>query len=484
MLVKEILQRLDLGSSVAEFDAALETYFVETQTSRSMIQDKYDIVAGDKGTGKTALFRILQARASQYPELRDVRILPAFNPKGSPVFLRLTEEDALDEERYAAVWKTYVLALISNWLLETAEYKDKDLELLERVLTIADLRSIDTLPVTVFSRIVDWSKRKLASTKSVGADVSLPGGVKAAPKLEFEVDKPGGKPLRYEDALGVVNRVLEKMGLTCWVALDRLDEAFQGKPAVEIPALRALFRVYLDLSAFSRVRLKLFVRRDLFRKVTQGGFVNLTHVNARKIEIRWDEEDLKNLLCERIRDNRSGFLDAIGLSKASTNSAIFEAIFPRQVDTGEKQPETWAWMMSRIRDGNGLKPPRNLIDLVQKAQEAQTRREERESNTYNGPPIIASEALKRGLEILSEERVNDTLLAEVGEYATWIEKFRDGKSEHNETSLAETLGVPVGEAKKRARILAEIGFLEPVGDSYKIPMLYRDGLNVTQGKAF
>jgi len=32
--------------------------------------------------------------------------------------------------------------------------------------------------------------------------------------------------------------------------------------------------------------------------------------------------------------------------------------------------------------------------------------------------------------------------------------------------------------------LVEIGFLEELKDSYKIPMLYRDGLDVTQGKAF
>ena len=55
MLVKEILQKLDLGSSVAEYDAALERYFVETSTFRSLIRDEGDVIAGDKGTGKTAL---------------------------------------------------------------------------------------------------------------------------------------------------------------------------------------------------------------------------------------------------------------------------------------------------------------------------------------------------------------------------------------------------------------------------------------------
>lgn len=40
------------------------------------------------------------------------------------------------------------------------------------------------------------------------------------------------------------------------------------------------------------------------------------------------------------------------------------------------------------------------------------------------------------------------------------------------------------DTKQIIKILLEIGFLEPIGESYKVPMLYRDGLGITQGKAF
>ena len=90
-------------------------------------------------------------------------------------------------------------------------------------------------------------------------------------------------------------------------------------------------------------------------------------------------------------------------------------------------------MVGRIRDANGVKPPGNLIDLVLKAQAQQLKREEREPRTY--PPgkerLITSDALKRGLQALSDERVQDTLLAEAGDDAELIELFRNGKAEHN-----------------------------------------------------
>ena len=485
MLVKEVLQQLDLGSSVAEFDSALEKYFVETQSFRTVIQDKADIIAGDKGTGKTALYRILQARAAQYPELNGVTIVPAFNPDGSPIFQRLTESAPLEEAGYGSVWKTYVFALVGNWLVDTAKgVKSKDVQLVERLLTLAELRSLEHTPVTVFGRIVDWTKKKIGGAKSAQLGLGIPHGPSVTPKLEFAEDTTGTKRMRYEEALHILDRALEEHGHTCWVALDRLDEAFQSTPTVELPALRALFRSYLDLQPYKRIRLKLFVRRDLFRKVTQGGFVNLTHVNARKIEIRWDEDDLKNLLCRRIRENAT-FMKDIGVTKVQSDDEIFDTIFPEQVDAGGGRPKTWQWMMSRIRDGNLLKPPRNLIDLVKKAQEAQMRREERESNQHTaGQPIVGGEALKAGLATLSEERVNDTLLAEAGEYSKWIDRFRSGKAEHSEESLASTLDVGIDQARRVAKALAEIGFLEQVGENYKIPMLYRDGLSITQGKAF
>jgi hypothetical protein len=76
------------------------------------------------------------------------------------------------------------------------------------------------------------------------------------------------------------------------------------------------------------------------------------------------------------------------------------------------------------------------------------------------------------------------LLAEAGEYAALIERFRGGKTEHNVESLATALGVNADEATGAAKILLELGFLEQVGENLKVPMLYRDGLGMTQGKAF
>jgi hypothetical protein len=113
------------------------------------------------------------------------------------------------------------------------------------------------------------------------------------------------------------------------------------------------------------------------------------------------------------------------------------------------------------------------------------RREERDGRQFvEGQALIEPDSIKRALSRLSSERVEDTLLAEAGDAAGLIERFRGGKAEHNEYSLAALMGIDVSDVKAAVKQLVEIGFLEPVGESYKIPLLYRDGLGITQGKAF
>ncbi len=79
--------------------------------------------------------------------------------------------------------------------------------------------------------------------------------------------------------------------------------------------------------------------------------------------------------------------------------------------------------------------------------------------------------------------MQDTLLAEADDLIPFIEKFRDGKSEHDGQSLKETVG-DGPHYSSTVQSLVDMGFLEEFGTNYKVPMIYRDGLKIKQGKAF
>jgi hypothetical protein len=488
--IRNLIGNLDLGKSVAEFDEALETYFIETNAFRELISDKIDIIAGDKGTGKTAIYRILHKKYPTLPSLHATEVLAAFNPIGNPVFQKLGEHAVQEEGEYIRLWKLYFLSLVGNWLLSVWDGNfTPSMSQLDQLLKGLDIRSKDDAPVNIFARTLSQIGRlfqwRAAEVEITASDTGIP---LVTPRIEFDntpSTEPSRKNVSVEFALRLLNTCLDDAALSVWVAVDRLDEAFQGYPQVEVPALRALLRTYLDMLDFPKIKLKLFLRRDLFRRIIAGGFVNLTHVNARKFELIWDEEDLLNLLCRRIRGNRD-FCTALDIDELG-NKEVFDRIFPRQVDVGKRKPLTWTWIMRRIRDGNDIKPPRNLIDLISMAQQAQLRREEREpdSREYGaGVAIIEGDALRRALGQLSRQRVQDTLLAKAGIYAPLIDRFRDGKAEHNTESLADLLEPDQGAVRPTIQPLLDIGFLEDIKDTYKVPTLYREGLNITQGKAF
>lgn len=142
--------------------------------------------------------------------------------------------------------------------------------------------------------------------------------------------------------------------------------------------------------------------------------------------------------------------------------------------------------MSRVRDGNDVKPPRNLIDLVNLAREEQLRAESRsQQQTQQQSIMITAESLRSAHSRLSIQRVEDTLLAEsVHETAAMIERFRKSKAEHNLETLSEVLNLEGEQLQSAIRQLTDVGFLEALRASWKIPMLYREGLEIRQGKAF
>lgn len=491
--MKDVIDCIEFGNSVAEFDEALDSYFVETDSFRSLVTGKYDVIAGDKGTGKTALYRVLVRRQQSVPALRHIDVLPAFNPSGNPIFQRLTHTPPLAEGQYITVWKSFFLSLIGNWLLERvgADVSRATVEL-DQLLQSVDLRSSEDAASTIFSRVVNGLQRWFPKPKSaeLGFTLSEAGIPIVTPKVEFadRAAAASGSPtpehelVPHERAFGLLNTCLESLGVTVWAVMDRLDEAFQGYPDTERPALRALLRTYLDLQEFPTIRLKLFVRRDLFTKVVEGGFVNLTHINARRLDIVWLEEDLLNLLCRRIRGS-TGLSRYFSLDKDDRET--FRFVFPPQVASGSRKPTTWNWMLARIRDSNNVRPPRNLIDLANKSREIQLRAEDRSARTFkDGTPLIEADSIWRALQRLSENRVQDTLLAEAPALAPLIERFRNGKAEHNVESLSALLRIPQNDVHKTMKPLLDVGFVEEIGDTFKIPMLYRDGLQITQGKAF
>ena len=120
----EILKRIDLGESVAEREQKeLENYFIKTEAWEMLNQGRFDIIYGGKGTGKSALYLLLQKNA---PNLfkRNIYLIPGEEISGDPVFQSVNEK-GLSEDEFRSLWKIYILSLIGNSINRDEKNKDK-----------------------------------------------------------------------------------------------------------------------------------------------------------------------------------------------------------------------------------------------------------------------------------------------------------------------------------------------------------------------
>ncbi|RYF57263.1 MAG: hypothetical protein EOO27_16055 [Comamonadaceae bacterium] len=292
----------------------------------------------------------------------------------------------------------------------------------------------------------------------------------------------------FPEALNLCVTALAREGRRCWVLVDRLDAAFQEDPQLERAALKTLLMAYKDFMGFAQIRLKLFLRTDLFDQVTtDGGFRELTHVQDRTSPpMSWDNDQLQTMIMERFLFNQP-IRDKYGVTQADMRSpdlrvAAFFSIFPQQIEVGSRQTDSWTWMLNRITDANGVRTPRDLHSLVTNAARAEARLLSVGGND-DADVLITSTAVKTGLDQLSADKVKTSLVAENPSLEPLIRVFKGGKAEHNAETLEKLLGSGWAESIED---LQRIGFIEKIrgSDSWKIPQLYRPGLEITQGAAF
>jgi len=117
--------------------------------------------------------------------------------------------------------------------------------------------------------------------------------------------------------LDLANTALSTARFHTWVLLDRLDVAFAENPELENNALRALFRIYLDLLVLSNVKLKIFLRTDIWTRTTTQGFREASHI-TRHVTISWNRSSLLSLVVRR---------------------AVHNDVQVGRMETGEPEPE-------------------------------------------------------------------------------------------------------------------------------------------------
>lgn len=491
---KELLGQIDFGQRIAEDEgSALATYFVETDNWQRLLRGEIDVVYGPKGSGKSALYSLLITRTNSLFD-RSILLAPAENPRGTPAFSDLLADPPASEREFISLWKIYILSLLCS-VFDEYEFNGPNASEVRRFLEAEGLIKGKSDLRSLVRRSFDYVKSFFRPPVSVEYGVKLdpytqhPTGFSR--KITFAEpsaadEKAGAKSV--DALLAVANAALgERESFTLWVLLDRLDVAFVESTALEQNALRALFRVYLDIGGLERLRLKIFLRDDIWRRITESGFREASHI-TRTVTINWDRTSLLNLMVRRLLHNQPivkyyGIEPTAVFATLVSQEDLFYRLFPEQVESGSNKSSTVDWMLDRTADGTQQTAPREVIHLLNTLRTRQVERFQLGQPEPPGELLFEQATFKEALPEVSKVRLTQTLYAEYPDYREPLEELRGEKTSQTAETLSHIWKIPVDDAQKRAEVLIKIGFFERRGLAYWVPFLYRDALELVQGSA-
>jgi hypothetical protein len=493
----DVLKSISFGERIAEDETAfLSSYFVQTDQWQRIFRGEVDVVYGPKGSGKSAIYSVLLDKSGDLFD-RGILLAPAENPRGAAAFAGLVDDPPTSEEEFRALWKIYFLVLIGSI------FRDYDISNAPAKELLSALEGASLLPrgknlAAYLKAALDYVREYLLPQSfEAGVDVDPITGLVKGFKGKIALREPGEKARKagltsVDSLLENANDALSAKDIKLWLILDRLDVAFAENTDLEENALRALFKTYRDLAVFDRISLKIFLRTDIWKRITREGFREASHI-TKTVTISWNEQSLMNLIIRRALKNEAiqQYYDVDVeeiLSDQEKQRELFYRIFPEAVAGTVKKLRTFEWMVSRIQDGLGNKAPRELIHLLSSAREIEV------SKLENGEPeppnglLIDRAAIKAALVPVSQTRLEQTIFAEYPQFREPLLKLKGEKSQQSVETLAHKWGLSPEAALETANALEAIGFFvrrEKKGVvEFWVPFLYRNGLDMSWGAAY
>lgn len=492
----QLLKKISFGAQVAEEETnELASYFVETDQWNRIFGGKIDIVRGEKGAGKSAIYSLLLERKSDLFD-NGVVVIAAENPRGATVFKDLAADPPTSEVEFIVLWKLYIIAIVAQQLREYG-VNTRDAQAIYKTLEDAKLLEARFSLAGLLRTAHDYARR-LVSAEALETGLvfdpstGMPTGVTGRIVLkEPTSDQKKMGAISVDALFGDLDGVLAVTKFEVWVLLDRLDVAFIENHELEANALRALIRAYADIRNRNRISLKIFLREDIWKRITEGGFREASHI-IRYVVLDWTQPALLNLIIRRLLSNKIvtdefGIDRSAVLQSAAQQQQVFDRFFPKQVEQGPQKAPTFKWLVTRCADGKKKTAPRELIHLLNCIREQEIKRLEHGEQPPDGDQLFDRAVFKLALPAVSNARLTQYLYAEYPSQRPFLSKLESQKTEQTPESLAEIWDVGRIEAVAKAKELVELGFFEERGTrdnpTFWVPFLYRDALSLVQGKA-
>jgi hypothetical protein len=503
---QEVLAGLNFGRVDAESDSRFESCFIGTEMLRQVLQPQHSLILGSKGSGKSAAFRILSEHKEMVKTVlpkgyNEIFCVPVYGLQNEDAFpgaeVRDLRNGSIDDFRY--FWLLYIglktAATISNDArLRSLVSKSANEKLKEAYKTITHV--VKDLGLTHERTGMSRLKHR------IGQMIKPIDRFSMHQKEDFNtilmIDFRHRTGMSIGVLLDQIDLVLHETNCLSWVLLDKLDLLFMDDFEQLKTAVTGLVQVLVEHSnRFKNIHFKIFLRNDIYRQLR---IVNKSHLVSYTSEMKWREHLLLKLLvaraiadptvreyCQEVTGEKVEIADIITGTEEDVLS-IFYVIFEATMSEGDDPniPFTHVWLLKHLTDGMGNIYPREIIHLGNLAVEKQ-----REINRLEGDHassrLISAQALKEAFAAVSVYRCDTYLYAEFPHLTKHIDVFRGSdRATFRREELYQMFEHLDPNGDDAIRAIYDAGLLTPLGrtvdasSDFKIPLLYRIGLGVTQ----
>jgi len=274
---------------------------------REFLRDKTSILIGDRGAGKTALFELIKDKILTFNENNSCShiIIPIDQQLDYKILkekvISCIQGEIKDEQlRYRLIWEILFLFNIINAIKDKIEIPDNLKNMIEIFEKSFSLDQTQSKLLDIF----------LSSKRSIGIKIepTVTGFARAdfyfamAPDEKSESKVPSDV-LKVSELKRVINKVLIDNNIKVYILVDKID-AFVIRDEYEVQklALQGLLSTENSYCQFSHLRPKLFIRNDLYRHIDLREYGS-DKIAARTMYLKWEAEDIRDLLAKRIVHN-------------------------------------------------------------------------------------------------------------------------------------------------------------------------------------
>ena len=458
------LADLRFGDEEAEGDELLDKTYVHRPHVEAILGQKRPVVVGDRGSGKSAIFRKLAAGAASADGYPHVVILPVAKPYNLLHKIIVDEAAWLDTHKIRAAWLVVVASMVGSVLPPKAPKK-----LRRDAVGIRAALGLPVPPASFPRRAFDAAARLLGGTTlkltagPAQVEVKLPSGSGA---------RPGKAPVDVDRFLKEANNLLGESGRRAVVMADQIDEIAKGNLDKQKAVVRGLLQAVREVHPREHIQFVVFLRTDLYQRCDAQ---EKTKLVSKTVTLTWEEEDWLQVLVRRVLANEPFQRLASRLRGADGSTDItgaLQVLFPPEI---EGQPAD-RWLIDSLRNGNGSVSPRLAVNLLFLAGQQAARPTDSVSTLPLFSADEAGQAMTKLSDLSFDEVVSDFQVA-----PSFVLSCRTGKLEtFAQDEVQELFNEADGNKEEQVLLLERLGFLERIvreRDSmreslFHIPSLY------------